>query len=113
MDAILGWNDQYEMHFVIIHEFEYLPSRISTWVRLIPLWSLTMEGGERNKLSSRRPQILIQGLTEYLTESALHGVKYLVGGGRKTKFFWVGSFNFTKSSIFAANTNILCLSTVN
>ena len=72
-----------------------------------------MEGGERNKLQSRRPQILIQGLTEYLTESALHGVKYLAGGGYKSKFFWVGKSNFTKSSIFAANTNILCLSTVN
>ena len=39
--------------------------------------------------------ILLQGFIEYLTESALHGLKYLTGGGRVSKIFWVGqSYKF-------------------
>ena len=50
-----------------------------------------MAGAQGNvvRVLKSRKDILLQGLSEYLTESALHGVKYFIGTRVVVKIFWV------------------------
>ena len=49
-----------------------------------------MAGAQGNvRVLKSRKDILLQGLSEYLSESALHGVKYVVGTRVVVKIFWV------------------------
>jgi hypothetical protein len=95
MDAILILGLKWSIWNALLYGNSWIwtYSSISTWVRIIPRPPVTMEGGQRNQKYRRRPIILLQGLSEYLTESALHGVKYLAGGGLLPKICWVGKFS--------------------
>ena len=47
------------------------------------------QGNAAVRVLKSRKDILLQGLSEYLTESALHGVKYFIGTRVVVKIFWV------------------------
>ena len=49
--------------------------------------------GPRRKLKNVQKEVLSEGLSKYLSESALHGVKYLVDSHIVVKIFWVGIGN--------------------